>query len=56
MVKTVITAFAKKTTIPIYYFPYFGHGRENKPFILGRKAIVNCPTQQEYCPFKQKNK
>jgi len=56
IVKTVITAFAKKTTIPVYYFPYFGHGRENKPFILGRKAIINCPAQQEYCTFKQNNK
>ncbi len=51
--KTVIAAFAKKTTVPVYYFPYFGHGRENKPFILGRKATVSCPAQQEYCSFKQ---
>lgn len=56
MYKTVIARFAQKTNIPVYYFPYFGHGRENKPFILGRKAIVNCPMQQEYCSFKQNNK
>lgn len=56
MFKTVITAFAKKTTIPVYYFPYFGHGRENKPFILGRRATINCPAQTEYCSFKQNNK
>ena len=53
MYKTVIEAFAKKTTIPVYYFPYFGHGRENKPFILGREATINCPPQQGYCTFKQ---
>jgi muramoyltetrapeptide carboxypeptidase LdcA involved in peptidoglycan recycling len=54
MVKTVIEAFAKKTTIPIYYFPYFGHGRENKPFILGSVAEVHCAPQQEYCTFTQR--
>lgn len=53
IVKTVIAAFAKKTTIPVYYFPYFGHGRENKPFILGRKATVNCFLQRDYCTLKQ---
>lgn len=51
--KTVIEDFAKKTTIPVYYFPYFGHGRENKPFILGKPATINCAQQQEYCMFKQ---
>lgn len=51
--KTVIQAFAKKTIIPVYYFPYFGHGRKNKPFILGREATINCPSQQTYCTFKQ---
>ena len=54
MFKTVIEAFAKKTTLPIYYFPYFGHGRENKPFILGSLAEIDCPSQQEYCTFKQR--
>lgn len=51
--KTVIKDFAKKTNIPVYYFPYFGHGRDNKPFILGKSAAINCPQQQEYCIFKQ---
>lgn len=51
--KTVIEHFAKKTTIPVYYFPYFGHGRENKPFILGKPATIFCAQQQEYCTFKQ---
>ena len=51
--KTVIEDFAKKTDIPVYYFPYFGHGRENKPFILSKPAMINCPQQQEYCIFKQ---
>ncbi|WP_342146669.1 LD-carboxypeptidase [Rickettsiella endosymbiont of Aleochara curtula] len=53
MYKTVIKDFAKKTTIPVYYFPYFGHGRENKPFIFGRSAAINCPSKQEYCTLKQ---
>ena len=53
MYKTVLTAFAKQTNIPVYYFPYFGHGRQNKAFILGALAAIHCPEQQEYCVFKQ---
>lgn len=51
--KTVIEDFAKKINVPVFYFPYFGHGRENKPFILGNVAAINCPKQQEYCTLKQ---
>lgn len=53
MYKTVIERFAKEIQLPVYYYPYFGHGRENHPFILGRPATINCPPQQEYCSFKQ---
>jgi muramoyltetrapeptide carboxypeptidase len=53
MYKTVIEQFAKKINVPVYYYPYFGHGRENKPFILGKPATISCPPKQEYCSFDQ---
>ncbi|MES2998644.1 MAG: LD-carboxypeptidase [Pseudomonadota bacterium] len=55
MYKTVIKRFAEAINIPIYYFPFFGHGRENKPFILWKEASINCPQHEDYCLFNQIN-
>lgn len=51
--KTVIKEFAEKIHKPVYYYPFFGHGRENRPFILGKEASVMCLPQEEYCILKE---
>lgn len=51
--KTVIEKFAEKINKPVYYFPFFGHGRENKPFILDKEAFIQCSVQEDYCSLKQ---
>lgn len=51
--KTVIKEFANKTNIPVYYYPYFGHGKTNNPFILEQKAIIHCEKNEDYCQLNQ---
>jgi muramoyltetrapeptide carboxypeptidase len=54
MYKTVIEKFAEKINKPVYYFPFFGHGRKNKPLILGQNASIQCSSAKNYCILKQK--
>ncbi len=35
MYKAVLQRFAEQYNKPVYYFPFFGHGKYNQPFILG---------------------
>lgn len=51
--KEVIRNFAEQNHIPVYYYPYFGHGNVNKPFILGEKAHIACPQDSDYCSIFQ---
>ncbi|NNP71648.1 LD-carboxypeptidase [Acinetobacter defluvii] len=51
--KEVIRTFAEQNHIPVYYYPYFGHGKVNKPFILGGKAHIACPQDSDYCSIFQ---
>lgn len=51
--KTVIKGFAEKTKIPVYYYPYFGHGKTNNPFILRGKMSIKCEKDEEYCQLNQ---
>lgn len=51
--KEVIRNFAEQSQIPVYYYPYFGHGKINKPFILGEKAHIACPEDSDYCSIFQ---
>ncbi|WP_445115801.1 LD-carboxypeptidase [Acinetobacter sp. WZC-1] len=51
--KEVLHSFARQSHIPVYYYPYFGHGKVNKPFILGGKVAVLCSSDSEYCRLKQ---
>lgn len=51
--KEVIRTFAEQSNIPVYYYPYFGHGKVNKPFILGGKAHIACPQDSDYCSIFQ---
>lgn len=53
--KTVIKEFAEKTKIPVYYYPYFGHGITNNPFIFNQMANIKCQQGEEYCKLIQKN-
>ncbi len=51
--KDVIRSYANQTKIPVYYYPYFGHGKINKPFILGENANISCDKDSDYCDFRQ---
>lgn len=51
--KSVIEDFADNFQKPVYYFPYFGHGRYNKPFLLGHQARIDCGASDGYCTLKQ---
>lgn len=53
MYKTVIEKFAEKINKPVYYFPFFAHGRENKPFILNQEASIQCSKENDYCTLNQ---
>lgn len=50
--KTVIENFAKQINKPVYYYPLIGHGRKNRPVILGDKAKITCNTKH-YCTLYQ---
>lgn len=51
--KEVIRSYAERTNIPVFYYPYFGHGKVNKPFILGEKATISCKNGSDYCQIQQ---
>jgi muramoyltetrapeptide carboxypeptidase len=40
MYKTVLQQFAAQYDKPVYYFPFFGHGKHNQPFILGENITL----------------
>ncbi|SMY32839.1 LD-carboxypeptidase [Photobacterium andalusiense] len=40
MYKTVLQQFAAQYDKPVYYFPFFGHGKYNQPFILGESITL----------------
>lgn len=52
--KKVITSFANQVSFPVYYYPYFGHGATNQPFIIGNKANITCAEQSRFCSIRQK--
>ncbi|WP_246743255.1 LD-carboxypeptidase [Dickeya oryzae] len=51
--KYAISNFAKKTNYPVYYYPEFGHGYTNTPFILSKRLEIDCNIKYEYCSLKQ---
>ncbi|SPL70171.1 Murein tetrapeptide carboxypeptidase [Acinetobacter stercoris] len=51
--KQVIQSYADQTNIPVYYYPYFGHGKVNQPFILGENAKISCNKDSDYCSIVQ---
>lgn len=52
--KKVITNFAKQASFPVFYYPFFGHGATNQPFIIGNNADIICSEQSSFCSIKQK--
>lgn len=38
----VIKQFADRVNYPVYYYPEFGHGETNQPFILAHQANILC--------------
>ena len=50
--KTVLKAYADRVSIPVYYFPYIGHGYHNKPLFLGKQAKLTCHGNN-YCQLVQ---
>ncbi|ACQ67526.1 LD-carboxypeptidase [Candidatus Williamhamiltonella defendens] len=51
--KTVIKNFAAQAPYPVYYYPFFGHGKTNHPFIFLNDVKINCEIKNEYCSLKQ---
>lgn len=59
MYKAVLQQFAAQYDKPVYYFPFFGHGKYNQPFILGDTVTLGCNKEQNifsdtgYCYLQQ---
>ncbi|OVZ76998.1 LD-carboxypeptidase [Yersinia kristensenii] len=49
----VIQAFAKRVDYPVYYYPDFGHGTTNQPFILAQRVSISCNHNSRYCSLTQ---
>nr|WP_101506351.1 hypothetical protein [Erwinia sp. B116] len=51
--RQVIKDFAGRVSYPVYYYPVFGHGETNRPFILARRAEILCRTGYLLCSLTQ---
>ncbi|WP_252402377.1 LD-carboxypeptidase [Escherichia coli] len=51
--KEVIQHFAVQVNYPVYYYPKFGHGKTNRPFLLNQKAGISCNKTQQLCTLNQ---
>jgi muramoyltetrapeptide carboxypeptidase len=45
--RDVIKQFAECVNYPVYYYPKFGHGETNQPFILNHQANIFCSSTQQ---------
>ncbi|WP_206483329.1 LD-carboxypeptidase [Thalassotalea sp. G2M2-11] len=50
--KAVLENYAERVSIPVYYYPYIGHGLYNKPIFFGKKATLSCEGKN-YCQLQQ---
>ncbi|KML18881.1 peptidase U61 [Leclercia adecarboxylata] len=50
----VIKQFAGRVNYPVYYYPEFGHGETNKPFILEHQASIICSSAHRLCRLTQR--
>lgn len=51
--KTTIEDFASRYAVPVYYYPYFGHGETNDPLIFSTPVNIQCAQSEEYCQLTQ---
>lgn len=51
--KSVIKDFAEKSSYPVFYYPYFGHGQTNNPLLLLTPVTISCGDAEEYCQLIQ---
>lgn len=51
--REVIQHFAERVNYPVYYYPEFGHGETNRPFLLNHHASIICSSVQRLCTLKQ---
>ncbi len=51
--REVVKDFAERVNYPVYYYPEFGHGETNQPFILNHRASILCSSAQRLCTLKQ---
>ncbi|RDH41891.1 LD-carboxypeptidase [Zooshikella ganghwensis] len=51
--KSVIKRFAEQVNKPVYYYPFIGHGRKNKPVLLGNNVTIKCDNKSAYCTLSQ---
>ncbi|GLR09244.1 LD-carboxypeptidase [Mixta theicola] len=51
--RDVIQAFAERVDYPVYYYPAFGHGMTNQPFMLAQQINIECGDDYLYCSLTQ---
>lgn len=51
--RKVVQYFADRVNYPVYYYPEFGHGETNQPFILNHQASISCSRAQRLCTLNQ---
>lgn len=49
----VVKQFADRVNYPVYYYPMFGHGKTNLPFILNHQINISCNSAQHLCSLTQ---
>lgn len=49
----VIQQFADRVNYPVYYYPEFGHGKTNQPFIMAHRAKILCHKPYRFCSLVQ---
>ncbi|OFC62577.1 LD-carboxypeptidase [Candidatus Erwinia dacicola] len=51
--REVVQHFADRVNYPVYYYPEFGHGETNRPFLLNHRASILCSSALRLCTLKQ---
>lgn len=49
----VIQQFADRVNYPVYYYPKFGHGKTNQPFIMAHQVKILCNSKYRLCSLTQ---
>lgn len=51
--KYVLQQFAQRVNYPVYYYPEFGHGETNQPFMLNHQVNILCHQDYSLCSLSQ---